>query len=75
MDSMNAVSVGLGIFVGMMMALTGAGGGILSVPLLVFGLNLSVASAGPIGLLAKIKFLVSPRRIFMPSRKISCFLV
>jgi uncharacterized membrane protein YfcA len=49
---MYAVSVGLGIFVGMMMALTGAGGGILSVPLLVFGLNLSVATAGPIGLLA-----------------------
>jgi len=52
MDSMSAISVGLGIFVGMMMALTGAGGGILSVPLLVFGLNLSIASAGPIGLLA-----------------------
>ena len=52
MDSISAVSVGLGVFVGMMMALTGAGGGILSVPLLVFGLNLSVASAGPIGLLA-----------------------
>ena len=52
MDSMSAISVGLGVFVGMMMALTGAGGGILSVPLLVFGLNLSIASAGPIGLLA-----------------------
>ncbi|MDO9013259.1 MAG: sulfite exporter TauE/SafE family protein [Polynucleobacter sp.] len=52
MESINAVSVGLGVFVGMMMALTGAGGGILSVPLLVFGLKLSVASAGPIGLLA-----------------------
>ena len=52
MDSMSAISVGLGVFVGMMMALTGAGGGILSVPLLVFGLHLSVASAGPIGLLA-----------------------
>jgi uncharacterized membrane protein YfcA len=52
MDSMSAISVGLGVFVGLMMALTGAGGGILSVPLLVFGLNLSIASAGPIGLLA-----------------------
>ena len=52
MDSIDAISVGLGVFVGMMMALTGAGGGILSVPLLVFGLNLSIASAGPIGLLA-----------------------
>jgi len=52
MDSISAISAGLGVFVGMMMALTGAGGGILSVPLLVFGLNLSVASSGPIGLLA-----------------------
>jgi len=52
MDSMSAISIGLGAFIGLMMALTGAGGGILSVPLLVFGLNLSVASAGPIGLLA-----------------------
>jgi uncharacterized membrane protein YfcA len=52
MDSISAISIGLGAFVGMMMALTGAGGGILSVPLLVFGLNLSIASAGPIGLLA-----------------------
>jgi uncharacterized membrane protein YfcA len=52
MDSISVISVGLGVFVGMMMALTGAGGGILSVPLLVFGLNLSIASAGPIGLLA-----------------------
>jgi hypothetical protein len=52
MNNMSAISVGLGIFVGMMMALTGAGGGILSAPLLVFGLNLSIASAGPIGLLA-----------------------
>ena len=52
MDSISAISVGLGVFVGMMMALTGAGGGILSGPLLVFGLNLSIASAGPIGLLA-----------------------
>jgi hypothetical protein len=52
MDGTSAISIGLGAFVGMMMALTGAGGGILSVPLLVFGLNLSIASAGPIGLLA-----------------------
>ena len=52
MESITAISIGLGVFVGLMMGLTGAGGGILSVPLLVFGLNLSVASAGPIGLLA-----------------------
>ena len=34
------------------MGLTGAGGGILAVPLLVFGLHLTVAQAGPVGLLA-----------------------
>ncbi|WKB55141.1 sulfite exporter TauE/SafE family protein [Eleftheria terrae] len=34
------------------MALTGAGGGILAVPLLVFGLHLTVAQAAPAGLLA-----------------------
>lgn len=34
------------------MGLTGAGGGILAVPLLVFGMHLTVAQAGPVGLLA-----------------------
>lgn len=42
----------LGALVGIIMGLTGAGGGILAVPLLVFGLQLTVAQAGPIGLLA-----------------------
>lgn len=42
----------LGALVGVIMGLTGAGGGILAVPLLVFGLGLTVAQAGPIGLLA-----------------------
>jgi uncharacterized membrane protein YfcA len=42
----------LGLVVGVILALTGAGGGILAVPLLVFGLQMSVAQAGPIGLLA-----------------------
>lgn len=42
----------LGALVGLVMGLTGAGGGILAVPLLVFGLQLTVAEAGPIGLLA-----------------------
>lgn len=42
----------LGLVVGLILALTGAGGGILAVPLLVFGVHLSVAQAGPIGLLA-----------------------
>lgn len=42
----------LGLVVGLILALTGAGGGILAVPLLVFGTGISVAEAGPIGLLA-----------------------
>ncbi|WP_449430454.1 sulfite exporter TauE/SafE family protein [Pseudomonas putida] len=43
---------GLGAVIGAVLALTGAGGGILAVPLLVFGLGLSMAEAAPIGLLA-----------------------
>ena len=46
------ISAGLGLIVGILLALTGAGGGILAVPLLVFGVGLRVAEAGPIGLLA-----------------------
>lgn len=42
----------LGLVVGLILALTGAGGGILAVPLLVFGIPMGVAQAGPIGLLA-----------------------
>ena len=42
----------LGAVIGLVLAFTGAGGGILSVPLLVFGLHLSVQQAGPIGLSA-----------------------
>ncbi len=42
----------LGLLVGWILALTGAGGGILAVPLLVFGAGLTMAQAGPIGLLA-----------------------
>ncbi len=45
-------SFGLGLIVGVILALTGAGGGILAVPLLIFGTHLGVAEAGPIGLLA-----------------------
>ena len=43
---------GLGAVVGLILALTGAGGGILAVPLLVFGLHLSIMQAAPIGLIA-----------------------
>lgn len=52
MDSTIVISLLLGAVVGCLLALTGAGGAILSVPLLGFGLHLTVAQAGPIGLLA-----------------------
>jgi uncharacterized membrane protein YfcA len=42
----------LGGVVGLILALTGAGGGILAVPLLVFGTGATVAEAGPVGLMA-----------------------
>lgn len=46
------LGAGLGAIIGAVLALTGAGGGILAVPLLVFGLGLSMVEAAPIGLLA-----------------------
>lgn len=46
------ISLMLGLVIGVILALTGAGGGILAVPLLVFGLGVSVAEAAPVGLLA-----------------------
>ena len=45
-------ALALGLVIGIILALTGAGGGILAVPLLVFGLQMGVSQAGPIGLLA-----------------------
>lgn len=42
----------LGLCVGFILSLTGAGGAILSVPLLVFGMHLTILEASPIGLLA-----------------------
>ena len=42
----------LGIFVGLVMGLTGAGGGIIGLPLLVFFLNISMVDAAPIALSA-----------------------
>ena len=42
----------LGSLTGLTLALTGAGGAILAVPLLIFGLHLTVAEAAPIALLA-----------------------
>jgi uncharacterized protein len=52
MADFNIVAVALGAGVGLILALTGAGGGILAVPLLVFGVHLSIVQAAPIGLLA-----------------------
>lgn len=46
------ISIVLGASVGLVMGLTGAGGGILAVPLLVFALNMTVSDAGPIALLS-----------------------
>lgn len=40
------------MLVGLVLALAGAGGGILAVPLLVFGLHLSIMQAAPVGLIA-----------------------
>lgn len=42
----------LGLVIGLVMALTGAGGGVLAVPVLVFGLHLSLQQAAPTGLVA-----------------------
>jgi len=52
MDYSNLIIPALGILVGILMGLTGAGGGILSVPLLVFFLGLPIAEAAPIALCA-----------------------
>lgn len=46
------MAVALGAVVGATLALTGAGGGILAVPLLVFSLHLGLAESAPVGLLA-----------------------
>lgn len=42
----------LGGGVGLVVGLSGAGGGVIAVPLLVFGLNLPVRNAAPVGLIA-----------------------
>lgn len=46
------ISIGLGLFVGFILALSGAGGGIFAIPLLIFSLDLSLTQAAPIALLA-----------------------
>lgn len=52
MISGTIISFLMGSGVGLVLALTGAGGGILAVPLLVFGLHMSLVEAAPVGLLA-----------------------
>lgn len=49
---MSLLGLGLGAVVGLILALTGAGGGILAVPLLVFGMHLTIQQAAPVGLIA-----------------------
>ncbi|WP_043114894.1 sulfite exporter TauE/SafE family protein, partial [Pseudacidovorax intermedius] len=46
------INLSMGAAVGLVLALSGAGGGILAVPLLVFGLHLSMVQAAPVGLIA-----------------------
>jgi uncharacterized membrane protein YfcA len=46
------LTAALGGVIGAILAATGAGGGILAVPMLVFGLHLGVAQAAPMGLIA-----------------------
>jgi len=50
MQLFNFIPPFLGLSVGLLMGLTGSGGGILSVPLLLFGLNLSMSQATPLAL-------------------------
>ncbi len=47
-----SLSITLGLFVGFVLAITGAGGAILSLPLLVFFLHLKIIDAAPISLMA-----------------------
>lgn len=44
--------IGLGLFVGLILGLTGAGGAILAVPFLIFALNWDVARSAPVALVA-----------------------
>ena len=46
------LAVVLGALIGLVMALTGAGGGVMAIPFLVFGLHLPVQQAAPVGLIA-----------------------
>ena len=52
MNEHELIGAGLGTIIGAVLGLTGAGGGILAVPLLVFWLGLTMIEAAPVGLLA-----------------------
>lgn len=52
MQTLLLESVLLGSVVGIVLGLTGAGGAIIAVPLLIFGLHLTIADAAPIALFA-----------------------
>jgi uncharacterized membrane protein YfcA len=52
MPDIQLISIALGLFVGLILALSGAGGGIFAIPLLVFGLHLNITQAAPVALLA-----------------------
>ena len=46
------ISILLGFITGLVLSLTGAGGTVIAIPLLMFGLHLVIAEAAPIALLA-----------------------
>lgn len=52
MEIVTLISTLLGVAIGALMALTGAGGAVIGVPLLIFSLSLSVAQAAPVALVA-----------------------
>ena len=52
MQTIQITSALLGSLVGIILAFTGAGGAIIAVPLLIFGLHLAIAEAAPVALLA-----------------------
>lgn len=46
------MAIALGVLVGLMLGLTGAGGSVIAVPLLIFALDLTLQQAAPVALLA-----------------------
>ena len=52
MDSIQLIPIALGLISGSILGLTGAGGAIIAVPVLVFGLGLPLSQASPIALVA-----------------------